>query len=127
MADDQTTLQNLKERMAVFVRERDWEQFHNPKNLSMSIAVEAGELMEHFQWQTVEQSTQLDADTLQEVGEELADIVLYSLSMANYLKLDLTDTVLAKLDKNNGKYPKEQVRGRAHKYTWYQRKDDGCE
>ena len=124
MADDQVTLQDLKERMATFVRERDWEQFHNPKNLSMSIAIEAGELMEHFQWQTVEQSTRLDDETLQQVGEELADIVLYSLSMANYLKLDLTETVLAKLEKNNDKYPKEKVRGRAHKYTWYQQKED---
>ena len=124
MADDQITLQDLKEQMATFVRERDWEQFHNPKNLSMSIAIEAGELMEHFQWQTVEQSKRLDAAALQEIGEELADIVIYSLSMANYLQIDLSDTVLAKMEKNRCKYPKEQVRGKAHKYTWYQQQDE---
>ncbi len=126
MADDRVTLQNLKERMATFVRERDWEQFHNPKNLSMSIAIEAGELMEHFQWQTVEQSKRLKKDALQEIGEELADIVIYSLSMANYLQIDLSDTVLAKMEKNRNKYPKDRVRGKAHKYTWYQQQDDSA-
>ena len=124
MADDQVTLQDLKERMATFVRERDWEQFHNPKNLSMSIAIEAGELMEHFQWKTVEQSQQLTEAALQEIGEELADIVIYSLSMANHLQIDLSDTVLDKMEKNRRKYPKEQVRGKAHKYTYYQQQDD---
>lgn len=122
MSDQQTTLHDLKERMATFVRERDWEQFHSPKNLSMSIAIEAGELMEHFQWLTVEQSEQLDPDALQEIGEELADIVLYSLSMANHLQIDLAETVMAKMAKNERKYPKEQVRGKAHKYTYYRQK-----
>ena len=122
MSDQKTTLHDLKERMATFVRERDWEQFHSPKNLSMSIAIEAGELMEHFQWLTVEQSEQLDPDALREIGEELADIVLYSLSMANHLQIDLAETVMAKMAKNERKYPKEQVRGKAHKYTYYRQK-----
>ncbi|HEY5673901.1 MAG TPA: nucleotide pyrophosphohydrolase [Malonomonas sp.] len=124
MADEKITLQDLKERMATFVRERDWEQFHNPKNLSMSIAIEAGELMEHFQWLTEQQSKNLDAVALQEIGEELADIVIYALSMANDLKLDLSETVLAKMEKNIRKYPKDQVRGKAHKYTYYQQQQD---
>lgn len=123
MADEQVTLHDLKERMATFVRERDWEQFHSPKNLSMSISIEAAELMEHFQWLSTEQSSQLDAEPLQEVGEELADIVLYCLSMANTLQIDLADTVLAKMAKNERKYPQDQVRGKAHKYTYYQAKD----
>ena len=123
MTDEQITLQDLKERMASFVRERDWEQFHSPKNLSMSISIEAAELMEHFQWLSGEQSTQLAGDALQEVGEELADIVLYCLSLASTLHVDLAQTVLAKLAKNERKYPPEQVRGKAHKYTYYQSKD----
>lgn len=123
MADQQITLHELKERMATFVRERDWEQFHNPKNLSMSISIEAAELMEHFQWLTERQSQQLEPDALQEIGEELADIVLYSLSMANFLQLDLAETVLAKMAKNEIKYPKDQVRGKAHKYTYYQKQE----
>lgn len=120
MSDTQTTLQELKDHMARFVDERDWQQFHTPKNLSMSIAIEAAELMEHFQWLTVEQSKSLNEDALAEIGEELADIVIYSLSLSNYLGLDLSQTVLKKMDKNIRKYPKDQVRGKAHKYTYYQ-------
>lgn len=121
MKDDRTTLQELKDKMAQFVKERDWEQFHTPKNLSMSIAIEAAELMEHFQWLTVEQSKNLQSSALQEIGEELADIIIYSLSLANFLGLDLADTVDAKMEKNIRKYPKDQVRGKAHKYTFYQK------
>ncbi len=120
MSDEKTTLHDLKERTAAFVRERDWEQFHSPKNLSMSISIEAAELMEHFQWLTVEESKNLSAEALGEIGEELADIVLYSLSLANTLGLDLSETVLAKMEKNIRKYPTEKVRGKAHKYTYYQ-------
>jgi NTP pyrophosphatase (non-canonical NTP hydrolase) len=119
MPDHQTTLHDLKERMADFVRARDWEQFHTPKNLSMSIAIEAAELMEHFQWLTVEQSRNLAPVALDDVGEELADIVIYALSLSNFLGLDLADTVLRKMAKNERKYPAEQVRGKAHKYTYY--------
>lgn len=125
MNDSQITLQDLKQKMADFVRERDWEQFHTPKNIAMSIAIEAAELMEHFQWLTVEQSKQLDPDHLSDIGEELADIVIYSLSMANFLKLDLAQTVMAKMEKNIRKYPAEKVQGKSHKYTYYQEKDDG--
>jgi len=123
MNDSQTTLQELKDRMAAFVHERDWEQFHTPKNLSMSIAIEAAELMEHFQWLTVEQSKTLDADHLADIGEELADIIIYSLSLANTLGLDLAKTVLAKMEKNIRKYPSDKVRGKSHKYTYYQESD----
>lgn len=129
MSDDRTTLQDLKEKMAQFVHERDWEQFHTPKNLSMSIAIEAAELMEHFQWLTVEASKTLPLDALADIGEELADIVIYSLSLANALQLDLTDTVLSKMAKNIRKYPSEKVRGKSHKYTHYlqDRESDGTE
>ncbi len=123
--DSQTTLQDLKEKMADFVRERDWEQFHTPKNIAMSIAIEAAELMEHFQWLTVEQSKQLDTEALNDIGEELADIVIYSLSMANFLKLDLAETVLAKMAKNIRKYPADKVQGKSHKYTYYQQNEEG--
>ncbi len=120
MNDRDTTMEQLKERMADFVRERDWEQYHTPKNLSMSIAIEAAELMEHFQWLTVEESQNLQPEALTDIGEELADIVIYSLSMAKALNLDLAETVSKKMDKNILKYPTDKVRGKAHKYTWYQ-------
>ena len=125
MIDQQTTLQQLKERMATFVAERDWQQFHNPKNLSMAISIEAAELMEHFQWLSEQQSQQLEPEAMQQIGEELADIVLYAVSLANVLQLDLTETMLAKMAKNERKYPKEQVRGKAHKYTYYQQREEG--
>ena len=120
MKDSRTTLQQLKEKMSTFVSERDWEQFHTPKNLSMSIAIEAAELMEHFQWLTVEESKDLPDDALTDIGEELADIVIYALSLSNVLDLDLARTISDKMEKNIRKYPKEKVRGKAHKYTYYQ-------
>lgn len=120
MSDSQTTLQQLKEKMAAFVKEREWEPFHTPKNLSMSIAIEAAELMEHFQWLTVEESKSLAPEALSDIGEELADIVIYALSLSNVLGLDLADTVLAKMEKNIRKYPSDKVRGKSHKYTYYQ-------
>jgi NTP pyrophosphatase (non-canonical NTP hydrolase) len=124
MDDSNTTLQDLKDRMAQFVRERDWEQFHTPKNLAMSIAIEAAELMEHFQWLTVEESKKLQPEQLVDIGEELADIIIYSLSLSNTLGLDLSQTVLAKMEKNSRKYPSEKVKGKSHKYTYYQDNDD---
>ncbi|MBN2427635.1 MAG: nucleotide pyrophosphohydrolase [Deltaproteobacteria bacterium] len=127
MGDETTTLAELKTRTAEFVHERDWEQFHTPKNLSMSLAIEAAELMEHFQWVSVEESASLTSEELQKVGEELADIVLYALSMANSLGLDLSKTVLDKMAKNARKYPSEKVRGKSHKYTYYKKADDEAE
>lgn len=124
MDDSKTTLQELKDRMARFVRERDWEQFHTPKNLAMSIAIEAAELMEHFQWLTVEESKKLNADQLNDIGEELADIIIYALSLSNTLGLDLSQTVCAKMEKNIRKYPSAKVKGKSHKYTYYQDNDD---
>jgi NTP pyrophosphatase (non-canonical NTP hydrolase) len=124
MSDRSTTIQELKERMAQFVRERDWEQFHSPKNLSMSIAIEAAELMEHFQWLTVEQSKSLEAEALQEIREELADIVIYALSLSNFLDVDLAQSIIDKMEKNIRKYPKDKVRGKSHKYTYYRENDD---
>ena len=110
--DSQTTVAALRDCMREFVAERNWEQFHSPKNLSMSLAIEAAELMEHFQWLTIEQSKQLDACQQQEVGEELADVICYALSIANALNLDITATVDAKMAKNRSKYPAEEFRGR---------------
>jgi dCTP diphosphatase len=114
MSDTTTTIADLKQLVADFVACRDWRQFHAPKNLSMSLAIEAAELMEHFQWISPEESRQLagDADRLAAIGEELADVVCYALAMANELGLDLSTTVRAKIAKNEQKYPAEEYRGR---------------
>jgi NTP pyrophosphatase (non-canonical NTP hydrolase) len=112
--DDQTTVADLRALVAAFVEERDWRQFHAPKNLAMSLAIEAAELMEHFQWITVEESRSVAADPAKAaaVGEELADVVCYALALANELGLDLSAAVRDKLVKNAQKYPADKYRGR---------------
>ncbi|MCA9118552.1 MAG: nucleotide pyrophosphohydrolase [Planctomycetaceae bacterium] len=97
-----------------FVDDRDWQQFHAPKNLSMALSIEAAELMEHFQWLTVESSRALrhNSDRLQAVAEELADVVCYALALANELDIDLTEAMKTKMRKNQEKYPAETYRGR---------------
>ena len=112
--DSKTTMATLREMVRQFVDARDWRQYHAPKNLSMSLAVEAAELMEHFQWLSVEESRKVgdDPKRLQEIGEELADVLCYTLALANELNIDLTAAMLDKMVKNVAKYPAEEFRGR---------------
>lgn len=112
--DQATTVQQLKDLMRSFVAERDWQQFHSPKNLSMSLAIEAAELMEHFQWIDVPASRQVKDDPakLAAIGEELADVVCYALALSNELGLDLSDVVQRKMVKNAAKYPAAEFKGR---------------
>ncbi|NIP19173.1 MAG: nucleotide pyrophosphohydrolase [Xanthomonadales bacterium] len=112
-------LRQIQQRMNEFVAERDWEQFHSPKNLSMALAVEAGELMEHFQWMTEEDSARLPADKLAEVEFELADILLYLVRIAEQTGIDLLGAVNKKMELNEKKYPAHVVRGSSRKYTEY--------
>jgi NTP pyrophosphatase (non-canonical NTP hydrolase) len=113
-SDANTTVAELRKIVADFVAERDWSQFHSPKNVSMALAIEAAELMEHFQWLTTEASRSLrdDPQKLAEVGEELADVVGYSFALANELGIDLSQAIRAKMIKNAEKYPADQYRGR---------------
>jgi NTP pyrophosphatase (non-canonical NTP hydrolase) len=112
--DSTTTVAQLRQLIADFVAERDWSQFHSPKNVSMALAIEAAELMEHFQWLTTEASRKLadDPDKMAEVGEELADVIGYSFALANELGIDVSSAIRAKMVKNAQKYPAEQYRGR---------------
>lgn len=112
--DADTSVAALREAVAQFVDERDWRQFHTPKNLAMSLAIEAAELMEHFQWLTPEQSRAVagDAGKLHDVGEELADVLCYAFALANELQLDISDCVRRKLIRNAEKYPADEFRGR---------------
>lgn len=114
MSDSQTPIQQLKDLMRSFVDERDWRQFHAPKNLSMSLAIEAAELMEHFQWIDVSASRQVKDDPakLAAIGEELADVLCYALALSNELGLDISQIVQAKMLKNAVKYPAAEFRGR---------------
>lgn len=114
MNDQTTTLWDLRQVVARFVGERDWQQFHDPKNLSMALGIEVGELMEHFQWLRSEQLAEAVASpvAMAEIREEMADIGWYLLSLANALDVDLASAMEAKMEKNRAKYPAESYRGR---------------
>ena len=116
---EQDGLQRLKHRLRKFAAERDWDQFHSPKNLSMALIAEAAELVEHFQWLSEEQSGRLPAGKLQEVETEIADILVYLIRMADKLGVDLIAAAERKIDINEQKYPADRVRGSARKYTDY--------
>jgi NTP pyrophosphatase (non-canonical NTP hydrolase) len=110
-------LSELARKLREFAQERDWEQFHSPKNLSMALSVEVAELVEHFQWLTEVQSTSLDDEELAEVSEEIADIQIYLTRLADQLGVDIEDAVSKKLDVNAGKYPISKAHGSALKST----------
>lgn len=118
-AAEQSDLAMLRDRLRDFAAERDWEQFHSPKNLSMALMVEVAELMEHFQWLSEAESAELPEETRQAVGEELADCLLYLVRLSDRLGLDLKEAALRKLEKNAQKYPADRVRGNARKYSEY--------
>ena len=114
MPDHSTLVATLRENMARFVREREWDRFHSPKNLAMALAVEAAELMEHFLWIDNNDSRAVaqDRKQLEQVADEMADVTCLVLALSNALGLDLSDAVLRKLAKNERKYPVEKCRGR---------------
>ncbi|MFO7904765.1 MAG: nucleotide pyrophosphohydrolase [Planctomycetota bacterium] len=114
MSDQDTTVAALRQLVKHFVDQRDWHQFHAPKNLSMALAIEAAELMEHFQWITTEASRRIgdDARKRSEVSDELADIVCYALAIANELSIDIDTAMRDKMKKNEAKYPAREYRGR---------------
>ena len=114
MDDTTTTVAELKRLVEAFVAERKWEPFHDPKNLSASIAIEAAELMEHFQWLRTDQleAVKDDAAKMQAIREELADILAYVVSFASTMNIDLASALDGKMRKNAGKYPADDFRGR---------------
>lgn len=114
MTDTSTTIADLRQLVRHFVDERDWRQFHSPKNLSMSLAIEAAELMEHFQWIGIAESRYVKDDPakLALVRDEMADVLCYILALANELDLDLSAAIRDKMVKNAAKYPAELSRGR---------------
>lgn len=110
------SLAALRDRLRAFVAERDWDQFHNPKNLAMALVAEAGELVEHFQWLTPEEADRLPPETLAEVEHEIADVLIFLVELADRLRIDPLAAAERKLVLNAQKYPVEKARGRATKY-----------
>ena len=117
MAKRSDRLETLRAQLAEFVARRDWDQFHNPKNLAMAVAAESGELLEHFQWLTAAQAERLTRATREEVALECADILLFLLRLCDRLDIDLAAAARKKLVLNAKKYPVHKSRGRATKYN----------
>lgn len=113
--DSNTVIEELRLKLSEFVRERDWERFHNPKNIAESICIEAGELMEVFQWKSEQEvaNWRLEQEKKEKVAEELADVIIYSLNMANAMDIDVSQAVLSKIEQNEKKYPADRYYGRA--------------
>ncbi|HAA75497.1 TPA: NTP pyrophosphohydrolase [Candidatus Latescibacteria bacterium] len=113
MKDDKTRVGELKEKVASFIRARDWDRYHSPKNLAMSISIEAAEIMEHFQWLTVEEAIEAmrNPSVRGEVEEEIADVMIYCLSLANQTGIDVSEAIQKKLEKNEGRFPVDKIDG----------------
>lgn len=112
-------LESLKLRLRAFAADRDWDKFHSPKNLSMALIAEAGELIEHFQWISESESCKLSPEKLKEVELELGDILIYLIRLADKLEINLLEAANSKLEVNKRKYPSDKVRGSAKKYNEY--------
>jgi len=113
-------LEAVRQRLREFANARDWDQFHSPKNLSMALSVEVSELVECFQWLTEEQSSSLSAEQLAAVTDEIADVQLYLVRLADKVGVDIGTAIEQKIEKNEAKYPAEKVRGSSKKYSEYE-------
>jgi len=116
MSNNEDRLEELRRAIVRFADERDWDQFHNPKNVVMALAVEAAELLEHFQWRTPEQSATLSPEEKEAVALEAADVLLYLLRLCDKLGIDLAAAAQRKIALNERKYPVDKARGRSTKY-----------
>lgn len=119
MASKNNQLEELRDLIQNFVDERDWDQFHTPKNLSMALSVEVAELLEHFQWLKEGTHTELSNDAVSQIRNEVADILIYLIRFADKMEIDLEQAVREKLILNNEKYPADKVRGDSRKYNEY--------
>ena len=110
-------LKSIQERVRAFRDERDWMQFHNPKNLAMSISIEAAELLEHFQWKSLQESEKHAIEAKDQIADEVADVAVYLIELCDNLGIALEAAIYTKLEKNAAKYPATKARGSAKKYT----------
>lgn len=114
------SLEELRRYLIAFAEARDWDKFHNPKNLCMALSVEVAELSEHFQWLSADESAHLNDERREQVAAELADVQMYLILLANKLNINLLEAASHKARVNEERYPAELVRGKADKYTAYQ-------
>ena len=113
MSDEQTTIAELRSLIDSFVDERDWQQFHSPKNLSMSISIESSELMELFQWLSLEEAKEVmkEGETRENAIDEIADIIIYAIAFCNRNNIDISSAIKQKMEKNIKKYPADKFKG----------------
>jgi dCTP diphosphatase len=112
-------MDELREKIRAFNKERDWEQFHCPKNLTMALMVEVAEIAEHFMWEIDGQKQYLQAEKLAQLKDEIGDVMICLINLADKLGIDPVQAATEKLEKNAIKYPKEKVKGKAYKYSEY--------
>jgi len=110
-------MKELMQKLREFAKERDWEQFHSPKNLAMALSVEVGEIVEIFQWLTQDESRSLPPEKIEQVKEEIADVMIFLTNLADKLGIDPLDAAKTKIEKNKYKYPIKLAKGKADKYT----------
>ena len=110
-------MKELTKKIRAFAQNRDWDQFHSPKNLAMALSVEVAEVVEHFQWLTQEESNRLDAEKLKQIREEIGDVMIYLARLADRLGIDPVQAAEEKMQINEKKYPVEKAKGLATKYT----------
>ena len=113
-------MESLKQKLRDFAEARDWEKFHSPKNLVMAMSVEAAELMEHFQWRTQEESRNLDRETREKVKQEIGDVLVYLVRLADQVGVDPVQAAEEKISLNEARYPEDKVKGSAKKYNEYE-------
>jgi NTP pyrophosphatase (non-canonical NTP hydrolase) len=118
-----TSMDELIKKLRLFAEERDWEQFHSPKNLAMALAVEVGEILEHFQWMTEDQSRNLEPKIIKKIAAEIGDVQIYLARLADQIGICPIDAANRKLKENRKKYPIEKSKGSAKKYTEFKKKD----
>ncbi|MBU0666625.1 MAG: nucleotide pyrophosphohydrolase [Nanoarchaeota archaeon] len=115
------SLEEIRKKVVEFRKERNWEQFHNPKDLALSLSLEASEVLEIFQWKrTLEEIKETAKEKKEELSEEMADVLLYLVNLADITGIDLKESALKKIEKNAKKYPVKKCRGKSDKYTHYQ-------
>ena len=120
-------LNQLQAYLRQFAKDRDWDQFHSPKNLSMALSVEVSELLENFQWLTEEQSYTLDEQQRAAVADEMADVQMYLARLADKLDINIGEAIEQKIVKNEDKYPADKVKGSSKKYTEYDQDDHAAD
>ena len=118
-------IEDMKQKFSDFLKERDWEKFHNPKDLAIALSIEVNELLEHFQWKNEAEVKNVMEDKKDEIASEVADIMHFLIAFSNATGIDLYEAFMKKLEHNSKRYTKDLVKGKAHKYTYYEKKKEG--